>query len=434
MRLEIKDRLKAALEAMDPIDREVLALRHFEQLSPEETARVLEIKEKAAGMRATWGAAAAQADPRRPGYRVAGALTMGETSSGSDLFNELVHEFAERYRRGERPALTEYVDRYPHLAEAIRELFPTLALIERAGKTAEPPPEPIAPQPPRDGAILSAGGLPHPPRDRPGRHGGRRRGRAGEPRPPRGVEGPQPRPARRAGGAGPVPARPGPRRFCTTPTSCRSSELASRRGSVTTPCSTSTAGAWTRCYARSRRCGGRASRRKPVPVPARVGPAAGRLASGLVMGRFSHPLVAAAAAEGVPPSTSEPDRAGRGPAVAPATEAGAVGAARTGPLRIRRASGCRVPVLSRVWRGSPGRRPRRWPTRTDAGCLHRDIKPANLLLDVQGTIWVTDFGLAKPEGSDELTRTGEVVGTLRTWRRSDFAERATRAAIFTASG
>jgi WD40 repeat protein len=44
--------------------------------------------------------------------------------------------------------------------------------------------------------------------------------------------------------------------------------------------------------------------------------------------------------------------------------------------------------------------------------LHRDIKPSNLLLDMQGTVWVTDFGLAKEEGSD-LTRTGDVVGTLR---------------------
>jgi predicted Ser/Thr protein kinase/tetratricopeptide (TPR) repeat protein len=49
----------------------------------------------------------------------------------------------------------------------------------------------------------------------------------------------------------------------------------------------------------------------------------------------------------------------------------------------------------------------------EQGILHRDIKPANLLIDEHQAVWITDFGLAKLAGHDDLTSTGDVIGTLR---------------------
>lgn len=51
IRAERKLRLEQALESMEPLDQEVLALRHFEQLSNAECARVLGLSESAATKR-----------------------------------------------------------------------------------------------------------------------------------------------------------------------------------------------------------------------------------------------------------------------------------------------------------------------------------------------------------------------------------------------
>src|SRR5580692_3612726 len=58
---------------------------------------------------------------------------MSTTSGSRDYgrFDELAMEFAERYRRGERPELQEYVDRLPEMADEIRELFPTFVEVEQ---------------------------------------------------------------------------------------------------------------------------------------------------------------------------------------------------------------------------------------------------------------------------------------------------------------
>jgi RNA polymerase sigma-70 factor (ECF subfamily) len=53
VRVEQKLRLQEALDALEPIDREILALRHFEQLSNKEAATVLGVEESAAHKRYT---------------------------------------------------------------------------------------------------------------------------------------------------------------------------------------------------------------------------------------------------------------------------------------------------------------------------------------------------------------------------------------------
>jgi RNA polymerase sigma-70 factor (ECF subfamily) len=76
IRAEIQIKIQDALNAMDPIDREILALRHFEELSNSETAAVLGLHKAAASNRYVRAL-------RRLKEILAPALGLGEDSGAS---------------------------------------------------------------------------------------------------------------------------------------------------------------------------------------------------------------------------------------------------------------------------------------------------------------------------------------------------------------
>ena len=62
---------------------------------------------------------------------------MSHTDSEADPLVDLAQEFADRYRRGERPSLSDYARRYPEHAERIRRIFPAMVAMERLGSAEE---------------------------------------------------------------------------------------------------------------------------------------------------------------------------------------------------------------------------------------------------------------------------------------------------------
>src|SRR3954466_165613 len=76
---------------------------------------------------------------------------MSTSQSHSGVVLELAEEFLERYRKGQRPSLKEYIDRHPSLAGEIREVFPAMAMMEKIALAdesleADPTgPAPVAP-------------------------------------------------------------------------------------------------------------------------------------------------------------------------------------------------------------------------------------------------------------------------------------------------
>ena len=71
------------------------------------------------------------------------------------------------------------------------------------------------------------------------------------------------------------------------------------------------------------------------------------------------------------------------------------------------------PSIFAAWRGSASRSPRPWNMPISRASCTATSSPPISCSTPRAQVWITDFGLAKAQGSDELTRTGDIVGTLR---------------------
>ena len=53
-----------------------------------------------------------------------------EQHSGELEFDDLLAQYTERVRNGEKPPIIDYLNRYPNLAEEINDFFPVIMQLE----------------------------------------------------------------------------------------------------------------------------------------------------------------------------------------------------------------------------------------------------------------------------------------------------------------
>jgi eukaryotic-like serine/threonine-protein kinase len=336
-----------------------------------------------------------------------GVNAMSESTSGPDLFNMLADEFAERYRRGERPRLSEYAEKYPELADEIHELFPALVAIEQFGSGVDPATGPSAPR------LEPAGPIPE---------------RLGDYRILREIA---------RGGMGivyeavqeslgrHVALKVLPQYHLHDSNQLERFQREARAAAMLHHTNIvpvfgigehngvhhyamqyiqgQSLDAVLREVKRLR--GFKTAATAPSSVPRNDPALAASVAIELLSGRFAGqsgtPAEAAPfTSSRSPPTGADPATTSPGAALNPApavsaslSQSGSSYYRTVARLVVQAAEALAYAHLHKL--------------------LHRDIKPSNLLLDLQGTLWVTDFGLVKAEGTDPLTQTGDIVGTLR---------------------
>jgi WD40 repeat protein/tetratricopeptide (TPR) repeat protein len=320
---------------------------------------------------------------------------------------QLVAEWRARVRRGERPDLDDYVNRYPELAESIRRLFPTVVVLEDLKAEAAD----------LTGTASTAGGLAVAPRlERLGDFRILREvGRGGM-----GVvyEAEQESLGRRVAlkvlPAGALLDPRHPRRFQREARSAARLHhtnivpvfgVGEQDGVLYYVMQFIPGLGLDKVLAELRRL------KQPRPgsgTGAATGPPPPDGAGGLSVADVARSLLTGPA-PGPPPEPSP--GADRSPGSLPSADApaaadlppGAVGLVRPGVPYWQSVARMGAQVADALEHAAA------------QGVLHRDIKPSNLLLDTHGNVWVTDFGLAKSAAADgeDLTHTGDIVGTLR---------------------
>jgi serine/threonine protein kinase/WD40 repeat protein/tetratricopeptide (TPR) repeat protein len=313
-------------------------------------------------------------------------------SPGDLLLEQLAEDFVERHRRGEHPALSEYISRHPDIAAEIRDLFPALIQVEKL----KPAPGDLT------GAFVPTSGhaAEHVPE------------RLGEFRILREIG---------QGGMGVV-------------YEAEQESLGRHVALKVLPRHALFKTTYLERFRREAKAAGRLHHTNIVPVFG-VGECDGthyfamQYIPGEGLDKVLHDLRRLRNPHGAPTATFRPTEGSVAHSLLSGRFTEAPAAAVEGPSASCTGS---VPALTERTHGStalsssgPEGHYFRGVARVavqvaDAlayahrqGILHRDIKPSNLLLDQQGTVWITDFGLAKAEGADDLTQTGDIVGTVR---------------------
>jgi eukaryotic-like serine/threonine-protein kinase len=298
---------------------------------------------------------------------------MNVNGESPDQFDAVAEEFAERFRRGERPTIAEYAVRHPEFADEIRELFPALIMIEEAEVDSS-----------------------HGPCDDVPTDNGEPLKQLGDFRILREVG---------RGGMGVV-------------YEAVQEPLGRHVALKVLPFDPRNKGVQSDRFRREARVAARLHHSNIVPVHG-IGSEAG----------LHYYAMQFIDGNGLDAVLRDVRRCRSGQAISPGTATSL--ATNDGPVADSTGGGTATP--SATMAAEPLHLYYRSVARLGAqaadalayahtqNVIHRDIKPSNLLLDTQGTLWIADFGLAKADDGDDLTQTGDVVGTLRYMAPERFA-------------